>query len=199
MLTISAMALMLVFSIGSRATETGFRLGRDALGQADRSVAIDSLRTIIDGFMVTPSGIRPDVLRIPAVEGAADRLSGDVILTRSTLCAPAGPARDLTLEIRPLDGGSQVLCAVGQGEPVVMFATDTPIAFAYSEDGTVWSAAWSNADEAETGETDEFGALLRDRTLLVRLAADDGRFELIAAARTGRPQLFTSRLRDIEL
>ena len=198
MLTISAMALMLVFSIGSRATETGFRLGRSALSQADRAVALDALRVVIDGLVITPSGIAPDVLRATAIYGTPDRLQGDAVLARSTACSGAGPARSVTIEIRRLDAGSEVICSLGQTEPVILLSMEVPLAFSYSLDGVNWSPNWTNADETSS-TSEDFNTILRDRRLLVRLAAPDGRFELISAARSGRPQLFTSRLRDIEL
>lgn len=187
-LVISGMALLLIFSVGLRATETGFRLGRGALSLADRSIQADAYRRIVEGFALVPMTGIPSVLRLAPVSGDKDSLTGDAILSVNTTCAPAGPAAAISLEILPIEeGGSALMCTAGEGDSVELVRSRRPLALAYSEDGIAWTESWTN-DRGPFRSVPEMKNAGREQRLYVRLSSDDGSIEVTALARSGRPE-----------
>lgn len=185
-LAIGGMAMMLVFGIGARATETGFRLGRTALGAADASVSTESYRALVEGLVLAPGNVVPASYRLTPVNITATRISGDAVLARGTACAPAGPVRDLSLDIVPDEAGSALVCGRPGHEPVVLLRSPRPMTFAASEDGEVWQDIWTNDIEAPV-MTGEETPEMYERRLWVRLSDDLGGLDLVGMARSGRP------------
>lgn len=195
-LAIGGMAMMLVFGIGSRATETGFRLGRTALGRADATISTESYRSLVEGLVLAPKNGSPETFRVKPVTGAATALEADAVLARGGACAPAGPARDLRLQI--VEGVAddrpqwRLQCAVGQREPVTVLSSPSALAFSYSEDGVAWSDVWTNDVDIAIAD-DGTLPLLTEQRLFVRLTNADGAIEVVGMARSGRPALYFAR------
>ena len=55
-LAIGGMALAIIFSIGIKAGDTGFSLGRRAMSAADLDVSVSDVRVLIAPFPAHPSG-----------------------------------------------------------------------------------------------------------------------------------------------
>lgn len=201
-LAITAVALSLIFSIGSRASDQGFRLGRRALSASDSQVASDSLRAAINGI-VLPRPVepqRPGFASTP-FHGDATHWSSSVVFDRATPCGPAGPYALVTFSI--VHGGrrSALLCDVGDGHPreLVDFGESTP-EISYSTDGTSWSSTADFASIGLTPTSRSFGennktptgfeaAFIgpQSRRLFIRVSTTDGRFEVADNAFSGRP------------
>lgn len=192
MLAIGGMALMLVFGIGARATETGFRLGRTALSEADGAVAIDTYRAVIEGLAISPADIPPETFGMSVIEVSPTRVTGDVVLARDTVCGLAGPVRDLRLEIRLVGDGAEVVCSHAGSDPTVLLRAERPLYFSASEDGAAWTPDWTNALDAPVFDEDSL-TLGRDRRLFVRLSDETGGVEIVAFARSGRASLYFLR------
>jgi hypothetical protein len=185
-LIVAGMALMLVFAIGGRAAQTGFQLGRRALAVADGEVAQDELRGLIRGLVLPPAGVDPHDLAMPPFVGDARGFAGDVVLDRAGLCAPAGPAGVLLVALEARPDGDLITCGPKTGaRTVVADLRPRRARFAYSLDGGSWSDQWTSRPDWTPGRRDP-----AERRLFVRLASDDGRFELIERATSGPPQLY---------
>lgn len=196
MLAVGGMAMMLVFGIGARATETGFRLGRTALGEADGAVAIETYRTVIEGLAISPADIPPTAYGMEPVEVSPTTVRGDVVLVRDTICGEAGPLRALHLEIREVGAGAEVICGSSGREPVVLLRAETPLSFSASEDGVEWTSDWTSHLDAPIFD-EESMVMGRERRLFVRLSDERGEMEIVAATRSGRPNLYFLRQGEI--
>ena len=75
-LAIGGMALAVIFSIGIKAGDTGFSLGRRAMSVADADVAISDLRAIIRSLSLRPPAAIVEGVDRPIVAGP-DRLEAD--------------------------------------------------------------------------------------------------------------------------
>lgn len=118
-LAIGGMALAVIFSIGIRAGDTGFSLGRRAMSVADADVAISDLRAIIRSISVRPpisilEGVDQPIVASP------ERLEADVVMERATGCAPQGWAGRLTLSIEPQAGERVLMCQAGPRKTPIM-------------------------------------------------------------------------------
>ena len=190
MLIVAGMALMLVFAVGGRATQLGFRLGDQALGAVDGELAEANVRTVMAAMTLRPAGMAFDPMAPGAGQGAfaggPASFQGDAILARASLCGGAGPARTLRVDIRSLRGGDAVLCRVGSG-PEMVLADLRPrrARFAYSTDGRSWSDRWTEPNSpalAQPGGP-------REQALYIRLATQDGAIDITDRAASGRPDL----------
>jgi hypothetical protein len=186
-LIIAGAALMLVFAIGGHAARTGFRLGRGALAAADSELAEDELRSLIRGVLLPPTAVDPQTVGLRPFSGDAKAFQADVLLDRSGLCAVAGPAELLRVEIEPQGDGDIVTCAAGAG-PKVTVADLRPrrVRFAYSADGRTWSDQWTTAPVWSIGRHEP-----AMRALYVRLASDDGRIDIVDRSTSGPPFLYS--------
>ncbi len=185
-LAIAGMALALVFGVGMRGVQTGFRLGRRALDAADQEVAQDSLRTLLRGLSVPPAGMDAVRAGVREPSGGPKSLQGDAVLDADTPCADAGPARDVRLEIDSAPDGDILMCAVGQGtRRTLLDLRPRRASFAYAGNGRGWNSAWPEPPAFGPGP----GAV-RARRVFVRLATDDGQVEVLDAAGSGRPDLY---------
>jgi hypothetical protein len=192
-LVISGLALTLIFSIGNRASSSGFSLGRRVLSLSDRQIEALSFRALIEALVV-PSGLDTPAtglgLRRLGPEnlvGTPDRISGSAVLARDTLCADAGPLAHLELQIRQVGGRWQLVCLTPlQPETVLMALGQKPAKFSYSQDGNIWT----DTIDIRPGPTDpnSYDSRYRARTYYIRLSNADLTMLLIERTTTGRPR-----------
>lgn len=191
MLLVAGMALMLVFAIGGQSARTGFALGRRALAAADEDVTQDQLRGLIRDLTLPPAGIDPALLGLAPFAGDAAGFQGDAVLDRAGVCGEAGPVGHIRVAIEAQADGDIVTCQAGLGAPRLLADLRPRRArFAYSVDGVRWSDGWS---APVTPSVAMAGPLRPARTpvsVFVRLASDDGRFELVERAGSGPAWLF---------
>lgn len=182
-LAIGGMALAIIFSIGVKAGDTGFGLGRRALAAADADVAASDVRAIIRSFALRPSSTFLAGIDRP-VSGDASRLEGDVVMERATQCAPQGWAGRLVLEIANSGPDRVLSCSAGGKTAVLIRLGQTAARFSYSEDGQAWNSVYSNLPPnlRDPGE-------LRSRTLWVRFDAAP-LTDVVEMASSGRPELW---------
>ena len=181
-LAIGGMALAVIFSIGIKAGDTGFALGRRAMAAADQDVAVGDLRVILRSFDLRPPQLIQEGVDSPLV-GTADRLQGQVVLEQATACAPQGWAGLLTLSIQPHKGGGAGLyCQVGDREVVLMtWPRERPVGFSYSTDRETWVDQFSTPTERAPLEDD-----LLSQTLWIRLASETAG-DVIEETSSGQP------------
>jgi prepilin-type N-terminal cleavage/methylation domain-containing protein len=142
-LAIGGMALAIIFSIGTKAGEAGFKLGRGAMAAADRDVAFTDLRTILSSLVLRPPATFLAEFDQP-ITGDETRLTADVVMRRATICGPQGWAGRLTLIVDSFEGGQSLSCAAGQARTTVLVMPRGSGRFRYSEDGVVWRSSYSN-------------------------------------------------------
>ena len=183
-LAITAMTLSLLFSMAGRGVDAGFRIGRSALDQADRSIETETLRSLLESLRLPLLGITEDPAEMPS--GTASEFSGLASLTRPTPCGARGVYGRLALEIEIDEGGSTLTCVMNGGEPVVVLTHPGTLAFSYSENGTEWSPVLGGTELSAV--QDEETVTVRERRLFVRLADAAGAFEVIGRASSGRPE-----------
>ena len=149
-MAIGGMALAIIFSIGTKAGDTGFKLGRGAMDAADADVALSDLRTVLASFVLRPPSTALADVDEP-MSGEESRLTGDVVLRRATICGPQGWAGRLTLVIEPFEGGRRLSCEKGGERATLLDLPRGSGRFRYSTDGADWTTVYSN-------DPDGFGA-----------------------------------------
>ena len=110
MLAVTALALTVVFSIGAKATDAAFRMGRHALAAADQQVDLESTREVLRAFTLPPADGRER--EFDGLRAQSDKLYGPAVLWRDTQCAPAGPVAGLTLALVSDEKSTQVTCSL---------------------------------------------------------------------------------------
>lgn len=184
-LAISGMALAIIFSIGTKAGDSGFALGRKAMVAADQDIAVGDLRSLIRSIVIRPPETANDT-DLPAT-GTAARLEVDVVMERATQCAPQGWSGRLVLEVQRRGPGSVLTCAAG-GRPAVDLVpavNGAVSAFSYSIDRQLWSNAYTSSGELP--RTPEGG--LVSQSVWVRYTAEPGR-DVVEMTSTGRPDIW---------
>lgn len=180
-LAIGGMALAVIFSIGIRAGDTGFSLGRRAMSVADADVAISDLRAIIRSISVRPpisilEGVDQPIVASP------ERLEADVVMERATGCAPQGWAGRLTLSIEPQAGERVLMCQAGPRKtPIMTLPRGARGAFSYSVDGATWSPSFETPARAPVSLEN-----LRSQSLWVRLIGGP-QMDVVDLAYSGQP------------
>ena len=165
-LAIGGMALAVIFSIGLKAGDTGFALGRRAMAAADTDVAVNDLRVLIRSLELRPGAMFVEGTDQPLV-GTAERLEGHVVLQQATVCAPQGWAGRLSLAVEPIDGGQALVCHAGsRSVPLMSWKLGEQPGFSYSPDGSNWTSDYQSATQAVS--RDQF---VPEDILWVRLAA----------------------------
>lgn len=179
-LAIGGMALAVIFSIGIKAGDTGFSLGRRAMAVADADVAISDLRSIIRSISLRPPATIVEGVDLPIVAGP-DRLEADAVMERATGCAPQGWAGRLTLSIE-MQGAERILmCQAGPRKtPIMTLPRGAAPAFSYSSDSATWVPAFESP-RAPTVDTNSF----RSQFLWVRIQAGTT-LDIIDLAASGR-------------
>lgn len=180
-LAIGGMALAIIFSIGIKAGDTGFSLGRRAMTAADLDVSVSDVRVLIRSIALRPPETFNAQIDRPIV-GAPERLEADVVMERATQCAPQGWAGQMVLTVRREDGQGVLTCEAG-GEPVTLIATSDPTAsLSYSSDGVTWSTAYASATRGDAASDGQ----MRSSRLFVRFKG--GAVDVLDAAGSGRPE-----------
>ena len=180
-LAIGGMALAIIFSIGIKAGDTGFSLGRRAMSAADLDVSVSDVRVLIRSIAVRP----PETFNVQvdrAIAGAPERLEADVVMERATQCAPQGWTGRMVLTVHREAGQGVLTCEAG-GEPVTLITTSDPTArLSYSADGVAWSAAYVSATRPVATSDGQ----MRATRLFVRFQG--GAIDVLDAAGSGRPE-----------
>lgn len=180
-LAIGGMALAIIFSIGTKAGDTGFALGRRAMKVADADIATSDLRSILKSTTLRPSSTFTAGIDRPVI-GEAAQIDADVVMERATQCAPQGWAGRLTLKIE-IKGRDHVLtCTAGGKTSVLINAAQNAAAFSYSVDGQAWTPSYTNQPEA--GFRDEE---LHSQSVWIRFAAPPV-VDVVEQAASGRPE-----------
>jgi prepilin-type N-terminal cleavage/methylation domain-containing protein len=180
-LAIGGMALAIIFSIGVKAGDTGFSLGRRAMSAADLDVSISDARTLIRSIALRPPETFNAAVDRP-LSGAPDRLEADVVMERATQCAPQGWTGRMVLTVQRQDGQGLLTCQAGS-DPTTLITTSDPTArLSYSTDGVTWSDAYASATRPEANEDGQ----MRSIRLFVRFQG--GAVDVLEAAGSGRPE-----------
>ncbi|WGM32274.1 prepilin-type N-terminal cleavage/methylation domain-containing protein [Brevundimonas sp. NIBR11] len=179
-LAIGGMALAIIFSIGVKAGDTGFGLGRRAMTVADADIATSDLRSILRSVVLRPANTFVVGVDRPVL-GSRDELDTEVVMERSTQCAPQGWAGRMVLRIEPRDGKVLLTCTAGGKTRTLIDFADNPAAFSYSVDGQTWTPTYTNAPI--DGVRDE---VLRSQSLWIRLAGPPIA-DVVEHAASGRP------------
>ena len=180
-LAIGGMALAIIFSIGVKAGDTGFSLGRRAMSAADLDVSVSDARTLIRSIALRPPETFNAAVDRP-LSGAPDRLEADVVMERATQCAPQGWTGRMVLTVQRQDGQGLLTCQAG-GDPTTLITTSDPTArLSSSTDGLTWSDAYASATRAEANEDGQ----MRSIRLFVRFQG--GAVDVLEAAGSGRPE-----------
>ena len=179
-LAIGGMALAIIFSIGIKAGDTGFGLGRRALAAADSELSTNDIRSLLRSYSV-----RPDATFIAGVdrplEGSRTRLVGEAVMERATQCAPQGWAGELTLEIEQQDGMMSIICQADDRRVVLTSRLSSRGSFWYSIDaGTTWTDVWTNAPSTRFAEPKSIRVWFRVHS--------PGNLDIIESAGSGRPE-----------
>ena len=178
-LAIGGMALAVIFSIGIKAGDTGFSLGRRAMSVADADVAISDLRAIFRSISLRPPATMLEGIDQPIL-AAPDRLEVDVVMERATGCAPQGWAGRMTLSLRT-EGEPALLCQAGDRTITLMpLPQGAKAALSYSEDGQTWTPTFE-PPKSQPLSMDG----IRSRQLFIRLKA--GPADVIETASSGQP------------
>lgn len=179
-LAISGMALAIIFTIGTKAGDTGFGLGRRAMAASDSDIAIGDLRGLIRSVALRPSSTFADI--DTPVSGGRNRLAADVVMERANQCGPLGWAGQLVLSIDSVGGRSQLMCERG-GRKILLIDLGTgPAAFSYSRDGRSWSETYTNAPQDGEDATE-----LHSETVWIRLSSSTFG-DVVESASSGSPQ-----------
>ena len=179
-LAIGGMALAIIFSIGIKAGDTGFGLGRRAMAAADTELSTNDLRSLLRSFAVRPEANFVSGVDRP-IEGSATRLVGEAVMERATQCGPQGWAGDLTLEIEQQDGLVSIVCQADERRVVLATGPGTAGGFQYSVDaGTTWTDAWTNAPATRFTEPRPVRVWFR--------VLGPARLDIIESSGSGRPE-----------
>lgn len=180
-LAIGGMALAIIFSIGVKAGDAGFSLGRRAMSAADLDVSVSDARVMIRSIALRPPETFNAEVDRPLV-GGADRLEADVVMERATQCAPQGWAGRMILAVERRGGQGMLTCEAG-GEAATLITTSDPTArLSYSTDGVTWSDAYESATQAEGSDDGPMQSI----RLYVRFQG--GAVDVMDAAGSGRPE-----------
>lgn len=180
-LAIGGMALAIIFSIGIKAGDTGFGLGRRAMAASESDVAASDLRTTIRSV-----ALRPGSTAIGGIDqfstGDARKFETDVVMERATQCAPEGWAGRLTLAIEPKGGGSVLVCTAGGRTTTLIDSPTRAATFSYSTDGATWRPTYSNQPLPQQALQE-----LHSASVWIRFVAPPA-IDIVEYASSGRPE-----------
>lgn len=180
-LAIGGMALAIIFTIGTKAGDTGFSLGRRAMSVADSDIAISDLRSILRSAVVRPDRAFVEDVDRPTT-GSASRLETDVVFERANQCGPRGWAGRLVLTIQTGAGQNQLVCEAAGRTTVLVDLKAATGAFSYSTDGRTWTPDYvSGPVRSEDFE------VIRSKTLWVRFISPTTG-DVIESSGSGAPQ-----------
>ncbi len=118
------------------------------------------------------------------------------MLDRAGACGAAGPIGFIRVAIERRADGDLVTCQVGAQAPqVVADLRPRRARFAYSLDGAQWSDGWRTPVVAPVVIAGPSRPIRTPVSVLIRLASDDGRIELVERASSGPAWLFPEETR----
>jgi type II secretory pathway pseudopilin PulG len=184
-LALTALALTVVFSIGTKATDAAFRLGRHALAAADQQVDLESTREALRALTLPPADGKER--EFEGLRAQSDKVYGPAVLSRDTPCGPAGPVASLTLALVSDEKSTQVTCSIADRPAVVIGALPEPGATLqyFAVESTDWSPSWA-PDLASSQLLAEIEAPTR-RVLYVRILDREGHIYLLERLASGPP------------
>ncbi len=182
-LAISGMALAVIFSIGVRAGDSGFALGRRAMSAADQDIAVADLRSIFRSVIVQPSRtLRPEIDQ--PFFGTSDRFEGQVVMERATQCAPAGWSGRVILDVERQGEGSVLVCQAGTYRRRLLESRERNATLSYSRDGRSWSQAATNAQATASDP-----GSVKSEVLYIRFSGGP-QSDVLEMASSGRPEVW---------
>lgn len=186
-LAISGMALAIIFSIGVKAGDSGFALGRRAMSAADLDMAVGDVRSLFRSVSVVPArAFRPEIDR-PIIGGPV-RFEGDIVAERATQCAPAGWAGRLVLTVESRGVERVLSCRAGNRTVELLTTRDANAALSYSRDGRIWSADFDSTPPPAAAM-----GPLRSAALFIRFDGGD-RLDVVDMAGSGRPETWAAQI-----
>lgn len=183
-LAISSVALVVIFSIGRSATDSGFRLGRAALAAADSEVALMDARTVMSSLLLVPAAAVRDPAK-ETIEGTSRMVEAEAVMMRSTICAPRGWRGRVRLSIEGARGDLRLMCQAGEDRPVRLMKLRDRSALFYSTDGVAWQDSWTNASTPD--QVNSAPPALESERLYLSVLDPDGN-GLVSMISTGLPQ-----------
>ncbi|WP_374386175.1 prepilin-type N-terminal cleavage/methylation domain-containing protein [Brevundimonas sp.] len=180
-LAIGGMALAIIFSIGIKAGDAGFSLGRRATSAADLDVSVSDARVMIRSIALRPPETFNAQVDRPVV-GAADRLEADVVMERATQCAPQGWAGRMVLTVERRGAQGVLSCEAGGPASILITTSDPTARLSYSTDGLTWSDAYEAVTQVEASNDGQ----MRSIRLFVRFQS--GAIDVVEAVGSGRPE-----------
>lgn len=138
------MALAIIFTIGTKAGDTGFGLGRRAMAASESDISISDLRSLVRSVALRPpstfaaEGDRP-------VIGSPDRFEADVVMERANQCGPLGWSGRMVLTVETQGGSNRLVCEAGGRKAVLFELGASTASMTYSRDGKVWVQNYTNA------------------------------------------------------
>lgn len=180
-LAIGGMALAIIFSIGVKTGDTGFKLGRKAMSAADEDIFLSDFRSTVRSIALRPVETSTAALDLPIV-GRPDRLEVDIVMERATGCAPAGFAGRISLNLERYQDKVSIICRAGARRAVFAVVSDPNVKLSYSEDGIRWSDEYTSPPRPAFSS----GNGVRSISLIVRLTI--GSMDVLEMATSGRPE-----------
>lgn len=179
-LAIGGMALAIIFSIGIRAGDSGFRLGRRAMAVADADIAVSDTRSLVRSIVVRPAETVNDAID-RQIEGTADLLEAEIIAERASQCAPLGWTGRMRLLVEPAGSERRLVCEAGEKRVVLLTTTDQNAALSYSLDGSNWTETYRSPGRQPVRDGG-----MRSTTLFVRFRG--GVIDVVDSAGSARPE-----------
>lgn len=180
-LAIGGMALAIIFSIGVKAGDTGFGLGRRAMTASESDVAASDLRTIIRSVALRPAPTAIAGVDQPSI-GDSKKFETDVVMERATQCAPEGWAGRLTLAIERRGGGDALICTARGRSTTLIDSKNQTGAFSYSTDGATWKPTYTNQAATQTNREER-----SSEKVWIRFAALPA-VDVVEYSTSGRPE-----------
>ncbi|WP_426041893.1 prepilin-type N-terminal cleavage/methylation domain-containing protein [Brevundimonas sp. TWP2-3-4b1] len=181
-LAVGGMALAIIFSIGVKAGDTGFALGRRAMSVADTDIAVGDLRATFRSFSLPPARFFDAALDTP-IEGDAQRLTAPVVMERATQCAPQGWAGQMVLTLETVGNDAVVYCSIDGHKTSLLTIPNATARFSYSTDGLVWGPRYSSLPPASARLEEA-----RAQRVFIRMQAN--RSDIIEQVTSGPPAVW---------
>lgn len=189
-LAISGMALAIIFTIGTKAGDTGFSLGRRAMDASETDISISDVRALIRSVALRPPATFRADGDVPTL-GSPERFEAEVVMERANQCGPSGWTGRLILAIAVDEERSQLTCEAGGRRHVLIELDSGQAAFSYSRDGRSWGPTYTNAPTDGQRATE-----LLSETVWIRFASS-GSGDIVESASSGPPEAWLRFDRDL--
>ena len=178
-LAIGGMALAVIFSIGLKAGDTGFSLGRRAMNAADLDISVNDVRVVLRSTVLTPARAFRAGVDHPMI-GSSEMLEMDVVMERANQCAPQGWAGRLKLQIESAPEGRALFCIIGTRRTQLLPA-NAQSRFSYSTDRVNWTSDYTSLPTANQGLEE-----LKAASVWIRFSGAS--VDIVELASSGRPE-----------